>query len=150
MWARYEGRVARRASVTDSDYTALSEIRYRIRCFLSFSETSAREVGLEPQQHQLLLAVRGLPAGDEPTIGRIAERLRIQHNSAVELVRRSVDNGLVEKKTASGDRRAVRLALTARGERLLEELAVAHRAELRGAAPALLDALHALLDGAAA
>ncbi len=136
--------------VSDSDYAALAEIRYRIRCFLNFSEAAAREVGLEPQQHQLLLAIRGLPAGETPTIRRIAERLQIQHNSTVELVRRCVDNGLVEKREDETDRRAVRLDITRRGEGLLEKLARSHRAELRNAAPALQHAMNALLGEEAA
>jgi len=127
------------------DYAALSEIRYRIRRFLVFSEASAREAGVEPQQHQLLLAIRGLPEGEVPTIGRVAERLQLQHNSTVELVNRSCEKGLVEKHASEGDRREVRLQITARGLRLLEKLVVAHRSELRTAAPALVEALLALV-----
>jgi DNA-binding MarR family transcriptional regulator len=131
--------------IRPGEYEALAEIRYRIRRFLVFSEASAREVGVEPQQHQLLLAIRGMPADQSLTIGRIAERLQIQHNSTVELVNRSCEKGLVEKHTSAGDRREVRLEITARGKRLLEELAVSHRTELRNAAPALVDALMALV-----
>lgn len=136
--------------VASSDYEALGEIRYRIRRFLNFSEASAREVGLEPQQHQLLLAVRSLPVGTLPTIGRIAERLQLAHNSAVELVRRCVDNGLVTKHPSARDRREVLLAITPRGTELLEKLAFAHRTELRSTAPALLGALTSLLGASAA
>lgn len=131
--------------IRPGEYEALAEIRYRIRRFLVFSEASARDVGIEPQQHQLLLAVRGMPEGVPPTIGRVAERLQIQHNSTVELVNRSCEKGLVEKQASAGDRREVRLEITARGKRLLEKLAVSHRTELRRAAPALVDALMALL-----
>lgn len=138
------------ARVSASDYAALAEIRYRIRCFLNFSEAAAREVGLEPQQHQLLLAIRGLPAGEAPTIRRIAERLQIQHNSAVELARRCAENGLVVKREAEGDRRAVWLDITRRGEKLLEKLARSHRTELRSMAPALIEAMNALVNEEAA
>jgi DNA-binding MarR family transcriptional regulator len=133
------------ARIRPGEYEALAEIRYRIRRFLVFSEASAREVGVEPQQHQLLLAVRGMPEGVPPTIGRVAERLQIQHNSTVELVNRSCDKGLLEKHASAGDRREVRLQITARGMRLLEKLAVSHRTELQKAAPALVDALMALV-----
>jgi DNA-binding MarR family transcriptional regulator len=131
--------------VRQGEYEALAEIRYRIRCFLVFSESSAREADVEPQQHQLLLAVRGLPPSVPRTIGKVAERLQIQHNSAVELVNRSCEKGLVVKRQAEDDRRVVHLEITPRGERLLEQLAVAHRAELRRAAPALVEALKALV-----
>lgn len=132
--------------VSDADYLALAEIRYRLRAFLEFSERAARAVGLEPKQHQLLLAMRGLPEGEAPTVGRIAERLQIQHNSAVELVRRCVENGLVQKREAKDDRRAVHLAITARGEKLLEKLSKDHLTELRTRAPDLIHALQRLVE----
>jgi DNA-binding MarR family transcriptional regulator len=134
------------AAVSSSDYQALAEIRYRIRCFLNFSEASAREVGLEPQQHQLLLAIRGLGPGATPTIRCLAERLQIQHNSAVELVRRSVANGLIVKRASERDRREVLLEVAPKGGRLLEKLALAHRTELRSMAPVLLDAVQVLVS----
>jgi DNA-binding MarR family transcriptional regulator len=136
--------------VSSSDYRALAEVRYRIRCFLTFSEASAREVGLEPQQHQLLLAIRGLQPGVSPTIRCLAERLQIQHNSAVELVRRSVANGLVVKRESERDRREVLLAIAPKGARLLEKLAQKHRTELRSMAPVLLEAVEALVGERAA
>lgn len=131
--------------VSDAEYASLAEIRYRIRTFLTFSEAQARSVDLEPQQHQLLLAVRGMPKDTLPTIGAVAERLQIQHHSAVELVKRCVDNGLVEKKPSERDKREVRIVVTARGKRLLEKLAVAHRTELRSTAPVLIEALQTLV-----
>jgi DNA-binding MarR family transcriptional regulator len=134
------------ASIRSGDYEALAELRYRIRRFLVFSEAEARAVGLEPQQHQLLLAVRGLPRGVAPTIGRTAERLQIQHHSAVELVNRTIDKGLLEKRPSETDRREVHLALTPKGKRVLERLALAHRTELRSMAPALVDALLAVVS----
>ena len=132
--------------VTSAEYRALAEVRHQIRRFLSFSEASARSVDLEPQQHQLLLAIRGLPAGAEPTIGRLAERLQLQHNSAVDLVNRSVEKQLVRKKSSPLDGRQVHVEVTARGLRVLEKLAVAHRTELRSAARTLIGALSALME----
>lgn len=132
-------------SIRHGEYEALAEIRYRIRRFLVFSEASAREAGLEPQQHQLLLAICGLPQGVAPTIGSLAERLQIQHHSTVELVNRSCDNGLVGKHANERDRRQVLVEITPRGKRLLEKLTVSHRTELRAAAPALATALKALV-----
>jgi hypothetical protein len=60
-----------------SDYQALAELRYQVRLFLHFSEQAARKMGLEPQQHQLMLALKGLPMGTRPTIGTLAERMQI-------------------------------------------------------------------------
>jgi DNA-binding MarR family transcriptional regulator len=133
-------------TVTIHDYRALAEVRYRIRCFLTFSAARAREVGLEPQQHQLLLAIHGLPPEDAPTIRRIADRLQIEHNSAVELVRRSVARGLLAKRPSDRDRREVHLRLTEQGLRVLEKLSKTHRTELRSTAPALLTALGAIVN----
>ena len=71
------------AKLSNADYRSLAAFRYEIRKFLSFSEQAAREAGIEPQQHQLLLAVRGLPESLRPTIRTISERLCVQHHTAV-------------------------------------------------------------------
>jgi DNA-binding MarR family transcriptional regulator len=127
------------------DYRALAEFRHQIRRFLNFSEAAARGTGIEPQQHQLLLVLKGLSSAERPTIRTIAERLQIQHNSAVELVRRSVLRGLVQRRTGREDRREASLHITPRGERVLRRLSVSHRDELRSAAPALVRSLEALV-----
>jgi DNA-binding MarR family transcriptional regulator len=132
------------ATVSLKEYRALAELRFQIRRFVAFSEASARSVNLEPQQHQLLLAIRGLPDGVEPTIGCLAERLQIQHNSAVDLVIRCVERQLVRKQPSPMDGRQVQVVLTVKGIRVLEKLAVAHRTELLTRAPALIGALEAL------
>jgi DNA-binding MarR family transcriptional regulator len=129
-------------TLTLSDYESLAELRYQIRCFLSFSERAARAAGLEPRQHQLMLGLKGLPRNARPTIGELAERLQIQHHSAVELVNRLTLAGYVRRHRAGEDRREVLLSLTPKGERVLRELSVHHRAELRSAGPALVKALH--------
>ena len=129
-------------TITDHDYQALAEVRHRIRWFLHFSEQAARAAGLEPQQHQLLLAVRG---HDKPSIGVLAERLQIQHHSAVELVDRLVERRLVSRSRAPSDRRQAIVELTARGEAELEKLSACHLAELRQNGPALVSALEAVM-----
>jgi DNA-binding MarR family transcriptional regulator len=126
-------------------YQALAELRYQIRCFLNFSEAAARAVDVEPQQHQLLLVLKTLRPPQRPTIRTIAQRLQIQHNSAVELVKRSVDQGLVERRVGKEDRREASLRITSGGGRVLRRLSLSHRAELRSAAPVLLKALEALV-----
>jgi DNA-binding MarR family transcriptional regulator len=127
------------------EYAALAELRFLIRRFLAFSEAASREAGLEPQQHQLLLVLKGLRPPMRPTIRTVAERLLIQHNSAVELVGRSVERGLVKRFPAEHDRREVALQITLRGERILRRLTLAHRAELRTSAPRLVEALEGML-----
>ena len=124
-----------------SDYRALAELRYQIRRFLHFSEQSARKMRLEPQQHQLMLALKGLPDGLHPTIGTLAERLQLQHHSTVELINRLSAGGLVRRSRAGNDRRQVLLDLTAKGEKVLRKLSLDHKAELRTQGPALIAAL---------
>jgi DNA-binding MarR family transcriptional regulator len=123
------------------NYRALAEFRYQIRRFLRFSEETARAGGLEPQQYQLMLALKGLPGDVRGRIGEIAERLQIQHHSTVELVDRLVRRGLIKRRRSGSDRREVFLEFTPRGDKLLQEMALRHRAELRELAPDLVAAL---------
>ena len=137
-------------TLTLSDYASLAELRYQIRCFLSFSEQAARAAGLEPRQHQLLLGLKGLPRAARPTIGEIAERLQIQHHSTVELVNRLSAAGYIRRARGGEDRREVLLSLTPKGERVLRDLSLHHRAELRSAGPALVKALRRAMRGSEA
>jgi DNA-binding MarR family transcriptional regulator len=126
-------------------YLALAEFRRQIRQFLWFSERTAKDYGIETQQHQLLLAVRGLPATAKPTIREISSRLCIQHHSAVELVNRMEHAGTVERHPASEDKREVLVRLTPSGRALLRKLALAHRIELERSGPELAKALNTVL-----
>ena len=114
----------------EAEYRVLARFRFALRVFLRFSEDAAREAGLTPNQHQLMLAVRGFPSG-EPTISDLAEWLQLRHNSTVELVQRAVESGMLERRVDEHDRRRQRLALTSRGEAVLASLSRAHREELR-------------------
>jgi DNA-binding MarR family transcriptional regulator len=129
----------------DRRYEALAEFRHQIRKFLNFSEQAARNAGLEPQQHQALLAIRGTPTGLDSTVGRIAEMLQIQHHTAVELSDRLERNGLVRREKGQVDHRAVILRLTPRGSRLLQRLSLHHETELRSASSKLLRALESVI-----
>ncbi len=132
--------------LTPIDYHALAQFRFELRRFLHFSESAAQALGLEPQQHQLLLALKGLTSADAPpTIGNVAEWLQIRHHSAVELIDRAVARGLVRRQHAPTDRRQVLVELTAAGEAILHDLSALHRHELQSTAPALLKALRRVL-----
>jgi DNA-binding MarR family transcriptional regulator len=128
-----------------TDYQALAEFRYQIRRFMHFSEQMARSAGLEPQQHQMLLAIKGLPVGKKATIGELAERLQIQHHSAVELIDRLTDRGYVERRRDNVDQRRVLVHLTIQGEAILHQLSSIALAELRTTGPDLVHALNTLL-----
>ncbi len=128
------------------DYQALAEFRYQIRRFLRFSEDAARLAGVEPQQHQLLLAIKGLPDGARPTVRMLAERMQLQHHSTVELVDRMERAGLVERHRSEEDRREVLVSATSKGERILRDLTMHHREELRNSGPALSQSLRRLIS----
>lgn len=128
------------------NYEQLHEFRYLVRRFLRFSEEAARAAGIEPQQHQLLLTIKGMQRSpDGISVTTAAERLQISHNTAVELVDRAQAAGLVARSRSEEDRRLVRVRLTPRGEDWLRRLSDAHLAELRSWAPELIGALTALL-----
>jgi DNA-binding MarR family transcriptional regulator len=129
---------------TDEDYRALAEFRYQLRRFLHFSEQAARRAGLEPAQHQLLLAVKAHDGA--PTVSELAERLQLRHHSVVGLIDRLAVHKLVRRTHPDKDRRQVRVRLTAKGEAVLGKLATEHRSELGGAGTALVAALRAILD----
>lgn len=124
-----------------TDYQALAEFRYQIRRFLRFSEDAARRAGLEPQHHQLMLAVKGAGDGAAPRIAYLAERLQLHHHSTVELVERLAQRGLIQKIRGADDQREVHVKLKPQGERILKHLTLHHREELRTTAPALVSTL---------
>src|SRR5580698_4359018 len=137
--------MAHREDLSAEEYRELAEFRRQIREFLHFSEATAKEHHIEPQQHQLLLAVHGLPEGVKPTIREIAARLFIQHHSAVELVNRLETTGAIARTPGADDKREVWVRLTASGRALLRRLALAHRTELERAGPELARALNTVL-----
>jgi DNA-binding MarR family transcriptional regulator len=130
----------KKRSLDQLDYQRLAEFRYQLRGFLKFSERAASKMGLRPQQHQALLAIKGTP-DQHVTIGILAERLGIRHNSAVELIDRLIINGLVERRHNPRDHREVLIDLTNRAERVLANLSLAHRNEIRKIAPLLIELL---------
>ena len=128
------------------NFKSMAELRYQIRRFLRFSENAARQAGIEPQQHQLLLAVRGLPEGIRPTVGVLAERMQLQHHSTVELIDRLVDRGFLCRLRATDDRRQVLVKLTHDGEEFLEKLSLNHLQELQSVGPTFVKVLQTLIE----
>lgn len=128
------------------DYQALAEFRYQLRCLLAKSEQAARTMGLEPQQHQLLLALKGLSGYGKVTIGNLAERLKLQHHSTVELINRMHERSLVQRDRDKQDQRCVLVTLTPYGEEMLRKLSVLHHTELRSTGPVLVQILQAIIS----
>ena len=117
--------------LTNGEYRALARFRHALRRFQAFSEQAARDAGITPSQHQLLLAVRGFGGDGRPSTTDIAEMLQLRLHSTGELVGRAEDNGLLVRDADPDDLRRTRLHLTAVGEAKLAELSVLHRRELR-------------------
>lgn len=132
--------------ITKSDYQALAAFRYALRQFLRFGEEAATEVGLTPQQHQALLAIKGYPERERMSIGALAERLQLRHHSVVGLVDRLTQQKLVTRTHDESDRRHVYVALTRHGAEVLDRLATVHRGELKRVGPQLLAQLNDLLE----
>jgi len=132
--------------LTCRDYRALAEFRSALRRFLRFSEEAARGEGLSPNQHQLLLAVRGWPDDGSPTIGGLAAALALRHHSTVELVGRAEEAGLVVLHRDPDDRRRQLVAVTASGNAKLARLSALHRDELRRFRAHLADVFVAIED----
>ncbi|WP_405497023.1 MarR family winged helix-turn-helix transcriptional regulator [Nocardia sp. NBC_00511] len=130
--------------LTARDYATLLTFRSTLRRFERWSEEQARQVGLTAAQHQLLLAITGHTGDTRPTIGEIAEYLTVRHHSAVGLVDRAVEAGLVERVRDEQDSRVVRLEVTQLGEERIEALSELHLEELGRLAP-ILDHLAANL-----
>lgn len=118
-----------------ADYTKLASFRYALRRFLHFSELTTAQVGLTGQQYQAMLAVRSWEERGPVSISDLANELLIRHNSAVGLVDRLVAQDLMVRERIPENRRKVRLLLTAKGERVLGQLASIHRLKLRRIGP---------------
>jgi DNA-binding MarR family transcriptional regulator len=133
-----------------SDFQAMAELRYQLRRLMRFSENAAQRAGIEPQQHQLLLAVKGLPAGMKPTINVLAERMQLQHHSTVGLIDRLVERGFMIRLRATDDRRHVLVKLTRSGEECLRRLASHHLQELQSVGAEFVSLLRCLTESTTA
>ncbi|MDA8230024.1 MAG: MarR family transcriptional regulator [Magnetospirillum sp.] len=132
--------------VDKETYEMLAEFRSALRQFVRFSEQRARAEGLTPQQHQALLAIQGFPGRDWASVGELAQRLQIQHHSAVGLIDRLQARGLVRREPSPENRRTVAVRLTGDGLKHLERLSDAHRHQIRNIAPMLRAILQRLED----
>jgi DNA-binding MarR family transcriptional regulator len=126
------------------DYAAMGAFRFALRKFLAFSEAKALAAGITAQQHQALLAIKAHP-GDAPmTIGELAGSLLIKNHSAVGLVARLVERGLITRDASPADRRRIALSITPAAEALVEMITRQNLGELNSTAPAFKDLLATL------
>ncbi len=134
------------SSFSLAQYRQLAEMRFHIRRYLQFSEHVARTHGIEPQQHQLMLTIKGLPPNTTPTVSALANRLCLRHHSTVELINRLVERGAAVRKPSTQDRRQVLVELTPHGEDLLANLNAHHSQELHTFAPELVSKLSTTIN----
>src|SRR5579884_3991527 len=145
--------VSRKAPATETKGTGLSveqfqrlaEFRFQLRRFLHFSHLAAESAGVRHQQYQLLQCVYGMPGELDPTIANVAARMLLKHNSAVELVDRTIEQGLLRRCPDPTDHRRILLRMTPHGEKLLASLAAWHVRELEETGPELIRALRRVL-----
>ena len=129
------------------DYQALANFRYAMRKFLSFSRRALKgEAQLTPEQYEALLALKACSVESGLTIGQLSERLQVKHHTAVSLVNRMEQSGLVRREPNEEDRRQVFVRLTATGSQILEQVAVLHRQEMRVRSPEMIEALTRLRE----
>ncbi len=129
-----------------AEYNALAEFRYQLRKFLRHMEDEVRAEGLNPQQHQVLLAIKGLPQDRTATVGVIAERMQVNHNSMVELLDRCEQRNLLRRSRSRSDRRQVVLEITPEGDEVLCKLARAARKELSSVGKILVQSIEELIQ----
>lgn len=123
------------SKLTTRDYAQLASFRHALRSFLRSSETAATQKGLSSQQYQAMLILRGWQEARPVSINDLARQLLVRHNSAVGLVDRLVNEGLVLRQPSTVDRRKVELRLSSRGRQVLTKLAATQREELRRVGP---------------
>lgn len=133
-------------AISKQELVQLAQFRNALRRFLHFSESRARAAGLTPQQHQMLLSIKGMPERDWATPGEIAEALQVGHNAAVQLVNRAEEAGLVVRSEHATDRRSVAVSLTPKGDAVLEALSEEHKQELARIGHILASVSH-MVDG---
>jgi DNA-binding MarR family transcriptional regulator len=128
------------------DFEKLLDFRVTLRRFQRWSEDQARAAGLTHVQHQLLVAIKGYPGDQPPTIGDLAGYLLLRPHSTVGLVDRAEAAGLVQRIPDRVDGRVIRVRLTAEGDRVMQELTRSHLERLHELA-AVLDELVDHADG---
>lgn len=144
--ARAERKAALAPALDVAHLQRLAEFRFQLRRFLHFSQTAAEQAGLRNQQYQMLQCVGGMPDDVEPTIANVAARMFLKHNSAVELVDRTIEQGLLRRTSDPEDHRCILLRVTPQGERVLASLAEFHTRELEQSGPELVRALQRVLQ----
>ena len=96
-----------------TEFEQAATFRASLRRFHRISEDAARQAGLTPRRHLLLLMIKGAPGGAErSTVSELCERLQLAQSTVTELVQRAEDAGLVRRTQARDDGRIAYLTPT--------------------------------------
>jgi DNA-binding MarR family transcriptional regulator len=113
-----------------SDYSALAKFRSSLRRFLHETSEAARQLGVTPQQHQVMLSIKGTQGRNWLSISELADSMQVRHHSMVALIDRCEKAEIVQRSRDTADRRVARVSLTAKGEKLIERLSSQNKKEL--------------------
>ncbi|HTO81615.1 MAG TPA: MarR family transcriptional regulator [Methylomirabilota bacterium] len=124
-------------------FKGLAGFRHGLRRFLAASEKISRKAGVTPQQYQVLLAIKAADVS-QFAMKDLAEELLLAPNAVVQLMDRLERAGLTKRQPSEGDRRFVFVALTPKGEALINELGERHLEEMLRQEPQLRSSLNRL------
>lgn len=109
-------RSGRNASVLAAELARAAAFRTELRRFVARTDSVAAAAGLTPQRYDLLLMIA---SAGELRVTELCRLLQLQQTAVTELVKRSEEAGLIERRPSSVDGRVSLLGLTAEGERRL-------------------------------
>ena len=104
-----------------SELERVAEFRAELRRFLLRTNSVANDAGLSSQRYDLLLMIR---AAGELRVTELCDLLQLQQTAVTQLVKRTEEAGLIERRHSRDDGRVWLLRLTDAGEtRLMGVLA---------------------------
>lgn len=118
--------------LSEQDYRDQADFRSALRHFLRVSEQNATAAGVTPQQHLLLILLRGHPAYPRVSVGELVESLQAGQSGVSLLVDRCVKRGLVVREEDPSDRRRAILRLTDTGQQVVDQVTHANRQVMSG------------------
>jgi DNA-binding MarR family transcriptional regulator len=129
--------MAKRSDRFEDELARAAAFRTELRRFLRRTEAVASGAELTSQRYDLLLMVRSAGGTEGVRVTELCELLQMQQTAVTELVKRTEEAGLLERRTAPDDRRASLLRLTSKGERQLLQAFTALRGDREALAAAL-------------
>ena len=112
----------------NDEVRAAAHFRSALQRFVKRSEQVTLGVGLTAQRYQLLLMIKAAQ-NEQATVTSLARTLHIAETTAVELVTRAAEAGLVQRVASPTDGRVSLVRLTEEGERRFARAFTALREE---------------------